>query len=34
LARKVHWAEAKDENAVILIFGEGLSSNTAVEEAK
>jgi quercetin dioxygenase-like cupin family protein len=32
--KQVHWAGAKDEDAVILIFGEGPTSNTAVEEAK
>jgi uncharacterized cupin superfamily protein len=32
--RKVHWAGAKDEAATILIFGEGPTTNTAVEETK
>jgi quercetin dioxygenase-like cupin family protein len=32
--KQVHWAGAKDEDAVILIFGQGPTTNTAVEEAK
>ena len=32
--KQVHWAGAKDEDAVILIFGEGPTTNTAVEEVK
>ena len=32
--KQVHWAGAKDEDATILIFGEGPTTNTAVEEAK
>ena len=32
--KQVHWAGAKDEDAVILIFGQGPITNTAVEEAK
>lgn len=30
----VHWAGARDEDATILIFGQGPISSTEVEEAK
>lgn len=32
--KQVHWDGAKDEDAVLLIMGEGPGSSTAVEEAK
>ena len=32
--KKVHWAGAKDEDATILIFGEGPTVNTEVEETR
>jgi hypothetical protein len=32
--KQVHWDGAKDEDAVILIVGEGPATNTRVEEAK
>ena len=32
--KKVHWSGARDEDATILIFGEGPTTNTAVEETK
>jgi quercetin dioxygenase-like cupin family protein len=32
--KEVHWAGARDEDATILIFGQGPISNTEVEEAK
>jgi hypothetical protein len=34
LGKQVHWEGAKDEDAVILIFGQGPTMSTAVEEAK
>ena len=34
LGKQVHWAGAKDEDAVVLVFGEGPTTSTAVEEAK
>jgi len=34
LGKQVHWAGAKDEDAVILIFGQGPTTSTAVAEAK
>jgi quercetin dioxygenase-like cupin family protein len=34
LGKQVHWGGAKDEDAVILIFGQGPTTSTAVEEAK
>jgi quercetin dioxygenase-like cupin family protein len=34
LGKEVHWAGARDEDATILIFGQGPISNTEVEEAK
>lgn len=32
--KEVHWAGAKDEDATIMIFGEGPTKNTPVDEAK
>jgi hypothetical protein len=32
--KQVHWDGAKDEDAVILIVGEGPATSTRVEEAK
>jgi hypothetical protein len=32
--KQVHWAGAKDEDAVVLILGMGPTTDTAVEEAK
>jgi quercetin dioxygenase-like cupin family protein len=34
LGMQVHWAGARDEEATVLIFGQGPISNTEVEEAK
>jgi len=34
LGKQVHWGGAKDEDAVILIFGQGPTTSTPVEEAK
>ena len=32
--KQVHWDGAKDEDAIVLIVGEGPATNTPVEEAK
>jgi hypothetical protein len=32
--KQVHWDGAKDEDAVLLIVGEGPATSTRVEEAK
>jgi hypothetical protein len=32
--KQVHWDGAKDEDAILLIVGEGPATNTRVEEAK
>jgi hypothetical protein len=34
LAKGVHWDGAKDEDAVIVIIGEGPATDTPVAEAK